>query len=114
MPVLNFSAQTQSSGNRGLVLTGSWWHIKGISITGAGDNGMIISGGNNNLIDQCSFYRNRDTGLQIDNGASDNQVRNCDSYFNADPPDNDDADGFAPKLTAGSGNSLRLPRMAQQ
>jgi hypothetical protein len=106
VPVLNFSAQTQSSGNRGLVLTGSWWHIKGISITGAGDNGMIISGGNNNLIDQCSFYRNRDTGLQIDNGASDNQVRNCDSYFNADPPDNDDADGFAPKLTAGSGNSF--------
>jgi hypothetical protein len=81
VPVLNFSAQTQSSGNRGLVLTGSWWHIKGISITGAGDNGMLISGGNNNLIDLCSFYRNRDSGMQLDNGASDNNsVINCDSY----------------------------------
>jgi len=106
VPVLNFSAQTQSSGNRGIVLTGSWWHIKGISITGAGDNGMIISGGSNNLIEQCSFCRNRDSGLQIDNGAADNFVRNCDSYFNADPPENGNADGFAPKLTAGSGNSF--------
>jgi len=104
IPVLNFSSQTQSSSNRGVVLTGSWWLIKGISITGAGDNGMIISGGSNNIIEQCSFYRNRDSGLQIDNGAANNMVRNCDSYFNADPPDNGDADGFAPKLTAGSGN----------
>lgn len=106
IPVLDFSGQTQSGSNRGVVLTGSWWHIKGISITAAGDNGMIISGGSDNFIEQCSFYRNRDSGLQIDNGAADNTVRNCDSYFNADPPDNGDADGFAPKLTAGSGNSF--------
>jgi len=103
-PVLDFSAQTLGSSNRGMVVTGNWWHIRGIDITGAGDNGMLISGGSNNLIDQCNFYRNRDSGLQIDNGASDNQVRNSDSYFNADPPDYGDADGFAPKLTAGSGN----------
>jgi hypothetical protein len=103
-PVLDFSAQALGSSNRGMVVTGSWWHIRGIDITGAGDNGMLISGGSNNLIEQCNFYRNRDTGLQIDNGASDNQVRNCDSYFNADPPEYGDADGFAPKLTVGSGN----------
>lgn len=103
-PVLNFSAQTLAGSNRGIVLTGNWWHIKGLGITGAGDNGMLISGGNNNLIEQCSFYRNRDSGLQIDNGAADNLIRNCDSYFNADPPDYGDADGFAPKLTVGTGN----------
>lgn len=103
-PVLDFSAQALSNSNRGVVVTGSWWHIKGLGITGAGDNGMAISGGSNNLIEQCSFWRNRDSGLQIDNGASDNFIRNCDSYFNADPPDYGDADGFAPKLTAGSGN----------
>lgn len=103
-PVLNFSAQTLTGSNRGIVLTGNWWHIKGLSVTGAGDNGMLISGGSNNLVDQCSFYRNRDSGLQLDNGASDNFIRNCDSYFNADPPDYGDADGFAPKLTVGTGN----------
>jgi hypothetical protein len=104
IPVLDFSAQSLSSGNRGMALTGSYWHIKGLNITGAGDNGMIISGGSHNLIELCNFYRNRDTGLQLDNGASDNTVRNCDSYYNADPPDYGDADGFAPKLTVGSGN----------
>lgn len=105
-PVLNFSGQTLGSGNKGVKLTGSYWHMRGINITGAGDNGMIIEGGNYNLIENCNFYRNRDTGLQIDNGASFNTVRNCDSYYNADPPDYGDADGFAPKLTVGSGNSF--------
>jgi Right handed beta helix region len=103
-PVLDFSAQTLSSSNRGVVLTGSWWIIKGFDITGAGDNGMLISGGSNNIIEHCNFYRNRDSGLQLDNGASDNRIINCDSYFNADPEDYGDADGFAPKLTVGSGN----------
>jgi hypothetical protein len=105
-PVLDFSAQSLSSGNRGVVLSGSYWTIKGLDITGAGDNGMVISGGNNNIIELCNFYRNRDSGLQIDNGAAGNTIRNCDSYFNADPPDFGDADGFAPKLTVGTGNTF--------
>ena len=103
-PVLDFSSQALGGTNRGIVLTGSYWHIKGISITGAGDNGMIIEGGSYNTVENCAFYRNRDSGLQIDNGASYNNTLNCDSYFNADPTDYGDADGFAPKLTVGEGN----------
>lgn len=103
-PVLDFSGQPLDGNNRGILHRGSHWHFRGISITGAGDNGMRVDGGNNNIIENCAFYRNRDSGLQLDNGASDNTVRNCDSYFNADPPDYGDADGFAPKLTVGSGN----------
>lgn len=102
--VLDFSQQTLSSANRGIVLSGSYWHIKGMDVSGAGDNGMVISGGSNNTVENCAFYRNRDSGLQIDNGASNNTIKNCDSYYNADPPDYGDADGFAPKLTVGSGN----------
>lgn len=101
-PVLNFSAQV--FGSVGIRLTGSYWHFRGIDITSAGDNGMKIEGGSNNIIELCNFYRNRDSGLQLDNGAANNTVRNCDSYFNADPTDYGDADGFAPKLTVGSGN----------
>jgi hypothetical protein len=101
-PVLNFSQQ--AFGSAGIRLTGSYWHFSGIDITGAGDNGMRIEGGSNNIIELCNFYRNRDSGLQLDNGAANNTVRNCDSYFNADPADYGDADGFAPKLTVGSGN----------
>ncbi len=102
LPVLNFSGQ--AFGSAGVRLTGSYWHVHGIDITGAGDNGMKIEGGSNNIIELCNFYRNRDSGLQLDNGAANNTVRNCDSYFNADPTDYADADGFAPKLTVGSGN----------
>jgi hypothetical protein len=101
-PVLNFSGQ--AFGSAGIRLTGSYWYFQGIDITGAGDNGMRIEGGSKNIIELCNFYRNRDSGLQLDNGASGNSIRNCDSYFNADPPDYADADGFAPKLTVGSGN----------
>lgn len=105
-PVLDFSGQVFGGSSKGIRLSGSYWHIKGLEISGAGDNGMHIDGGNNNLIENCSFYRNRDSGLQLDNGASGNSIRNCDSYFNADPSDYGDADGFAPKLTVGTGNSF--------
>ncbi len=103
-PVLDFTAQTQGSSNRGIRLTGSYWHIEGIDITGAGDNGLKIEVGSYIIIENCSFYRNRDSGLQLDNGAANNSIINCDSYYNADPPDYADADGFAPKITVGSGN----------
>jgi hypothetical protein len=105
-PLLNFSGQSMGSSNWGIKLTGSYWYIKGIDIAGAGDNGMKIEGGSHNIIENCAFYRNRDSGLQLDNGASDNTILNCDSYFNADPSDYADADGFAVKLTVGSGNSF--------
>lgn len=101
-PVLDFSGQ--AFGSRGINLTGSYWHIRGIDITTAGDNGMIIYGGSNNIIENCAFYRNRDSGLQLGGGASDNTIKNCDSYYNADPTDYGDADGFAAKLDVGSGN----------
>jgi hypothetical protein len=103
-PVLDFSSMSYSSSNKGISLKSNYWHIKGLDIKGAGDNGMEINGGLNNIIEFCSFYENRDTGLQLSNGASNNQIINCDSYYNADPPNYENADGFSPKLTVGSGN----------
>jgi hypothetical protein len=101
-PVLDFSGT--ASGKRGISLTGSYWVIKGITFTLAGDNGMIISGGAFNLIENCAFVENEDTGLQLGAGAHDNRIINCDSYYNADPPDFGDADGFSPKMDVGSNN----------
>ncbi len=118
--VLDFSSMAVADGNQGMRLTGSYWHIYGIDICGAGDNGLLIernkpSGGgyaevkdsthlgHDNLIENCRFYRNRDTGLQMKNLAAYNKVVNCDSYFNADP-DYGDADGFAVKISHGDGN----------
>jgi hypothetical protein len=101
-------------------LCGSYWHIYGLDFCNAGDNGLLIernkpSGGSysdiaanvdqahHNIIENCKFYRNSDTGLQMKNLAAYNMVINCDSYYNADP-DLGDADGFAVKISHGDGN----------
>lgn len=102
-PVLDFSGMVLGTSNQGIQLKGSYWHIKGIDIKGAGDNGLLIEGGKNNIIENCAFYENRDSGCQLKSGAAYNQILNCDSYCNADPT-NENADGFAPKLTVGIGN----------
>lgn len=104
-PVLNFSAMTISSSNRGIDLSGNYWVFKGFDIYKAGDNGMHVSG-SYNMFEFCAFYENADTGLQFDNGASNNQIINCDSYYNIDPAEGN-ADGFAVKLNVGSNNSFK-------
>jgi hypothetical protein len=102
IPVLDFSGT--AFGKRGIEVTGSYWVIKGLNITLAGDNGMIITTGGYNLIENCAFFENKDTGLQMGGGTHDNQIINCDSYFNADPTDYGDADGFACKMDVGTNN----------
>ncbi len=104
VPLLDFSGQP--NGAKGISLRANYWHIRGLQIKGAGDNGMEINFGSHNLIANCAFFENRDSGLQLSNGSANNRIINCDSYYNADPPDYADADGFAPKLTVGSGNSF--------
>jgi hypothetical protein len=101
-PLLDFTGQ--AFGQRGVRLSGRYWHVRGLDIRKAGDNGMHVSG-SWNIIEFCSFSENQDTGLQLSNGAAWNSVINCDSYFNADP-DNGDADGFAAKLDVGTGNAF--------
>ncbi len=101
-PVLDFSKQP--FGSKGISLRASYWHLKDLIVRGAGDNGLYIGGGSHNIVENCSFFENRDSGVQLDSGASHNRMINCDSYHNADPTDYGDADGFAPKLTVGTGN----------
>ena len=73
-PVFDFSGTP--SGKRGISLTGSHWVIRGLHITKARDNGMHISGGAFNLIENCNFSENEDSGLQLGGGAHDNQIIN--------------------------------------
>ena len=103
-PRFDFSSMSESSSNRGIQLSGDYWHIKGIDVFRAGDNGMFISG-NDNLIEFCIFSECKDSGLQIGNGGGNNTVLNCDSFFNADSS-LENADGFASKLDAGTGNKF--------
>jgi hypothetical protein len=113
-PVLDFSAQSESSSNRGLSLNGNYWHVYGITVQHAGDNGISI-GGSHNVVERVVTAFNRDTGLQISRAdsatsisgwPSDNLVVSSESHDNADS-DGEDADGFAAKLTVGTGNVFR-------
>jgi hypothetical protein len=113
-PVLNFSAQKEESESRGLTVNGSFWHIKGIVVERAGDNGIRI-GGSNNIIERTVTRFNRDSGLQLsrisshtprDQWPSNNLILSTESHDNADS-DGEDADGFAAKLTVGPGNVFR-------
>lgn len=114
IPVLRFN-NSEGDSNRGIVLDGDNWHWKGIIIERAGDNGMLLSG-SNNTIENCIFRNNFDTGLQlsrysssatsISQWPSNNLILGCESYDNRDSA-NEDADGFAAKLTVGNGNVFR-------
>jgi hypothetical protein len=102
-PFLDFSAKTGTSAD-GIQISGSYWFVKGFDCKGAPHNGIQIRGGYN-IIEFCSFYENRNTGVQLEAGASYNQIINCDSYYNFDAHNNgEDADGFAPKTDVGTGN----------
>ncbi|GAA1683170.1 hypothetical protein GCM10009830_32960 [Glycomyces endophyticus] len=114
-PVLNFSAQAENTANRGIALGGDWWHFKGFTVEHAGDNGILV-GGSNNVIERVVTRHNADTGLQIARytaGApssewpANNLILSSESHDNVDS-DGEDADGFAAKLTSGSGNVFRF------
>ena len=103
---------SENSSNRGIVLAGNYWKFKGVTIKGAGDNGMLLAG-HNNIIQECIFRENRDSGLQlsrynssynsISQWPSNNLIIDCLSTENVDSG-REDADGFAAKLTCGEGN----------
>jgi hypothetical protein len=117
-PVLNFKDQPKKLSIRGILLDGDYWHIKGLHITQAGDNGIKLEG-NHNIVERCTFSYNDDTGLQLGFGHSFsdshpgissndgsyccyNDIVDCDSYLNCDADNfGSDADGFACKMHNG-------------
>ena len=124
-PVLNFKDQpkgtNKSSTYGGIQLEGEYWHIFGLHITEAGDNGIKLEG-SHNKIERCTFSKNDDTGIQLGFGhkfedshpgiskndgtyCAYNDVIDCDSYLNFDNASGGgNADGFACKMHNGIGN----------
>jgi len=115
---LDFSSQSYDSSDtskneRGLQVNANYWHIYGLTVYGSADNGIFVAG-KHNIIERCILQANRDTGLQIsrrassvtsfDDWPSDNLILNCTSFDNHDPATDENADGFAAKLTCGNGN----------
>lgn len=104
-----------STSKGGMQIWGDWWKIEKIQVCNTGDNikGIQVAGSWNilNLVEACY---NGDTGIQISGQSTDpfekwphdNLILNCTSYGNCDPAQNN-ADGFAAKLTCGNGNVFR-------
>ena len=124
-PVFNFKDQPKGTNKSttygGFQLNGDYWHIYGLHITQAGDNGLKVEG-SHNKIERCTFSYNDDTGLQLGFGhkfeashpgissndgsyCAYNDIIDCDSYLNYDSDNRgSDADGFACKMHNGIGN----------
>ncbi|MBR1630802.1 MAG: right-handed parallel beta-helix repeat-containing protein, partial [Paludibacteraceae bacterium] len=104
-PVIDFRNQPYGSANRGVSVDSAtvYLHLKGLTIRYAGDNGLYFEG-SYSTIEQCEFYGNCDTGLQLKRGH-DNRIINCDSHDNFDYQTGStasadfggNADGFADK-----------------
>ncbi len=116
-PVLDFAAQPYGAVHRAFMLSGDYWHLRGLEITHAGDNGIKVEG-SHNRIEACVLHDNGDTGIQLGfahetqnpGGAlcAFNEIINCDSYRNFDFDNaGGDADGFACKMHNGKGNVFR-------
>lgn len=112
IPVFDFASQSYGDSSRGFQVAGNYWHIKGLTIKNAGDNGMLVQG-DYNTVENCKFQANRDSGLQIARYLSStptadwpkgNLVKGCTSWDNLDPDNGEDADGFACKLSVSTGN----------
>jgi len=115
-PELNFSdfmakyiGKASSDAAVGVRIYGSNYTLQNLIIEHAPDNGIQIKGktAGNNKVPNCIVRYNNDTGLQVTEGAYRNTIeavysyRNCDVYTRSG-----NADGFAPKLGAGSGNTF--------
>ncbi|MFC0560093.1 bacterial Ig-like domain-containing protein [Halalkalibacter alkalisediminis] len=110
-PLIDFDRRSE-----GVVHSGNYWHVEGIDFARSAGNtkGYTISG-SHNVIENVRLFEHGDTGLQIsrtDTSApreewpSYNLVLNSISFDNRDPSENN-ADGFAAKLTVGEGNVFR-------
>lgn len=110
-PVFDFRYEAYNGSNQGIRVSGSYLHIKGLIVQGAGDNGMQVTG-SNNKIENCTFRWNCDSGLQMKTGSN-NLILNCDSYENFDyktggtssPDYGGNADGFADKQYENTGTN---------
>ncbi len=109
VPILDFSNQPKERNYHGVRLNANWWHIIGITIRNASHNGIRMDG-SFNILEQVTAYGNHDSGIHMAGFASNNVIKNCDSFhnFNYDtartPRVGNNADGFSAKFDIGPGN----------
>jgi len=104
-PVFNFSAAK----GEGLLITGAYWRIKGLTITNTESWGVKLEtkGAHHNILEQVTSHSNNITGIVLIGGPAYNIIINCDTHRNFDPWWNgENADGFGVYTNIGEGNVL--------
>ncbi|MGB7567804.1 MAG: right-handed parallel beta-helix repeat-containing protein [Chitinivibrionales bacterium] len=104
-PLFDFSNLQIANGayTFGIVISGSWVHLKGIEeccvpMNTKANNGFA-NNGNNNILELLNAHDNQGSGIQVGSGSG-NLALNCDSHDNYDPGSTngggagEDADGF--------------------
>ena len=100
-PLFDFTNLTISTSGYtfGIVISGSWVHLKGIEeccvpMNTSSNNGFATMG-TNNILELLNAHHNNGSGIQVGGG---NLALNCDSHDNYDPTssqgDGENADGF--------------------
>ncbi|MED1561420.1 hypothetical protein AJ85_09245 [Alkalihalobacillus alcalophilus ATCC 27647 = CGMCC 1.3604] len=111
-PVFDFDRSSD-----GMLHEGNYWHVSGLDFTNsAGNTKGYHLAGSDNVIEYSRFYNNGDSGFQMSRidysltemheWPSNNLIQYSVAFDNMDPAQNN-ADGFAIKLTVGEGNILR-------
>ncbi|HTS16351.1 MAG TPA: right-handed parallel beta-helix repeat-containing protein [Verrucomicrobiae bacterium] len=102
-----FNATNLPSGDRGIYIGKDFWHVKGIEVEFAPDNGIIITSGSN-IVEGCVIHDCGNDGMTIGSTSAlghDNLILNCDSYRNYTPGSSgNDGDGFSAKTGCGPNN----------
>jgi len=106
-PVFDFSASGKDRRAHGFSVSGDYWHLVGLEVTGAAGFGISVTG-HHNVIERCRAHENQNTGINLGAPASYTLVLDCDSYRNVDRPTRgQNADGFGAKFSVGEGNVFR-------
>ena len=91
VPILDASGLTSTGELRGLYISASWWHLKGLEIRGvpmrngtAFVYGLLCDSCNNNKFERLNIHHNQGTGLAIAYNANNNLVENSDFHHNYD------------------------------
>ena len=117
-PVFDFDGIRDACRIKGLLVSGSWLHIKGLELKGVRQNNDlnheswgVWNQGSNNTFEALNIHDIMGAGLFIQHGSN-NLVLNCDSHHNLDEHTSngagESADGFGCHVDAGeTGNVLR-------
>jgi len=111
VPIFDFHLLPPSDRGFDFGSSANWWHVKGLTIQNATDNGLLTEA-DNGIFERIVTRNNQDTGFNMNGFASNNLILNCDSYENYDPANRgENADGFGVKSFAiGPGNVFQGDR----